>query len=346
MEPIRRLLLILPVLLVVLLSGCQNAFGYINSRWISEIDLTYNSIESQAETAPFESRIFKDGEFIKTMASAMNTSKRIAGELDYDADFSMKLVYGDGYTEDFILGLGQEEGSSGLLLSAERNGTGYKVSAKNADKLRKLIFSGGSPAAAKSEAEEASVVTQGPVTVSRNDLYPVTGNKEFLNLQLLKGSYSEDWSIASPLAGRSWSGQFRLAITDEQGAALGTFALSRHFTEELSFGDLFQIQFADYNGDGNPDFTVGQYGSSNGSLFKLFTVKPDHSIQELQIKGAASGLFISSPDRYSVKLDVIEGGFRADHYDNALGRQVETSYRWDGAAFQEVAGESTDKRGM
>jgi hypothetical protein len=180
-EPIRRLLLILPVLLVVLLSGCQNAFGYINARWISEIDLTYDS--GEAETAPFESMIFKDGEFIKTMASAMNTSTRIAGELDYDADFRMKLVYGDG----------------------------------------------------------------------------------------------------------------------------------------------------------NPDFTVGQYGSGNGSLFKLFTLRPDHTIRELQIKGAASGLFISSPDRYSVKLDAAEGGFLAGHYDNALGQQIETAYRWDGAAFQEVS---------
>lgn len=77
------------------------------------------------------------------MAAAMNSSKRIAGELDYDADFRMKLVYDDGYTEDYILGLGREEGNSGLLLSAERSGTEYTVSASNADNLRKLIFNGG-----------------------------------------------------------------------------------------------------------------------------------------------------------------------------------------------------------
>lgn len=337
MEPIRARLLILCILLAGLLSGCQNAFGYIQARWISEIDLTYNTSVGRADTPPFESKAFSDDEFIKTMASAMNSSKRIPGELDYDADFRMKLVYEDGYSEDYILGLGRAAGNSGLLLSAERSGTGYTVSAENADALRKLIFSGGGAAAAQDEAAGSSVETRGPVTVSRNDLFPVTGNKEFLNLQLLKGTYSEDWSTPSPLAGRSWSGQFRLEITDEQGEALGTFALSRHFPEELRFGDLFQIQFADYNGDGQPDFTIGQYGSGNGSVFKLFTLQPDQTIRELQIKGAASGLFISSADRYSVKLDAIEGGFRASHYDNALGRQVETAYRWDGAAFQEVA---------
>lgn len=338
--PIRRLLLkvsVVSVLMAVLLSGCQNAFGYINERWISEIDLTYNASEGRAEAAPFESKAFSDEEFIKTMASAMNSSKRIPGDLDYDADFRMKLVYADGDSEDYILGLGRKTGNSGLLLSAERSATGYTVSAENADALRRMIFSGGGGAVARDEAARSRVETKGPVTVSRNDLFPVTGKREFLNLQLLQGSYSEDWSTPSPLAGRSWSGQFRLEMTDEHGEALGSFALSRHFPEELRFGDLFQIQFADYNGDGQPDFTIGQYGSGNGSVFKLFTLQPDHTIRELQIRGAVSGLFISSVDRYSVKLEQVEGGFRASHYDNASGRELETTYRWDGAAFQEAA---------
>lgn len=338
MEPIRRRLLFLPVLLAVLLTGCQNAFGYINSRWISEISLTYKNMAGRGEAAPFESRTFTDPEFIRTMAEAMNTSKRISGDLDYDANFDFELVYGDGYTEDYILNLSAQEGRPALLLPAKHSSNGYTVSVRNADKLRKLIFSTGSAAAASLEKAGAQVQTQGPVTVSRNDLLPVTGRSEFLNVQLLDGSYREDWSSASQLAGRSWSGQFRLEIANELGEAVGTFALSRHFSEELSFGDLFQIRFGDYNGDGNPDFTIGQYGSSNGSLFKLFTLGPDHSIRELQIKGAASGLFISSPDRYSVKLDEVDGGFKASHYDNSLGKQVEIIYHWDGNAFEESAG--------
>jgi hypothetical protein len=271
------------------------------------------------------------------MAAAMNTSKRISGDLDYDANFDIKLRYGDGYTEDFILSLSEQEGRTGLLLPAEHSSNGYTVSAKNADKLRKLIFGEPGSTAALSEAAAASVETQGPVTVSRNELFPVTGQREFLNLQLLQGSYSEDWSSPSPLGGRSWSGEFRLELTDEQGDILSTFKLSKAFPEVLSFGDLFRIQFADYNGDGNPDFTIGQYGSSNGSMFKLFTINPDHSIGELPVKGAASGLFISSPDRYSVKLDLAADGFRAGHYDNSTGKQAETAYRWDGSAFEEAA---------
>lgn len=333
----RRLLLILPVLLAVLLSGCQNAFGYINARWISEVSMTYKNMQGRKETAPFESRQFTNPEFIRTLAAAMNTSKRISGDLDYDANFNFTLLYGDGYEEDYILNLSEQEGRTALLLPAEHSSNGYTVSAKSADKLRKYIFGDESNPAADSAAAAASVVTQGPVTVSRNELFPVTGQNEFLDLQLVKGSYSEDWSVPSPLAGRSWSGQFRLELTDEQGKILSTFGLSQAFPEELRFGDLFQLQFADYNGDGNPDFTIGQYGSSNASVFKLFTLHPDHSISELPVTGAASGLLISSPDRYSVKLERTGGGFRTSHYDNSTGKQVETPYRWDGAAFEEAA---------
>ncbi|MNC14575.1 hypothetical protein D3C75_623590 [compost metagenome] len=274
------------------------------------------------------------------MADAMNGSKRLQNDLYHGAEFKMKLTFGDGYTEDYILNLGDAKGKQGLLVPAENSTKGYTLSAKNADKLRKLVYGEtGSAADAGSEAAEASVTVKGPVTVSRNDLFPVTGNHEFLDLQLLQGQYSEDWTASSASGGRSWSGEFRLVVTDEQGQALSTFALSRHFSEELHFGELFQIQFGDYNGDGNPDFTIGQYGSSNGSVVKLFTLNPDHSIQELHIQGAQE-LFISSPDRYSMKLDEAEGGFKASHYDNALGRQVEALYRWDGTVFQQLDTES------
>ncbi|MBW4083061.1 hypothetical protein [Paenibacillus sp. S150] len=322
------------ILLAVLLSGCQNAFGFINAKWISEITLDYEPLDGKQAAGPFESRTFTDPAFIKVMADAMNGSKRIQGKLDYGVEFRMKLTYGDGYTEGYILNLGEDRGNRGLLVPEDNSGKGYSVSVKNADKLRKLVYdeeSSGADAGGL-EAAQASVTVNGPVTVSRNDLLPVTGMHRYLNLQLLQGQYSEDWTTPSALGGRSWSGTFRLAVSDEQGEAISSFALSRYFTEELSFGELFQIRFGDYNGDGNPDFTIGQYGSSNGSFFKLFTLNMDnYSIRELNIQGATE-LFISSEDRHSVKLGQVDGGFKAGRYDNALGKQVEDLYRWDGNA--------------
>lgn len=335
MEPIRRFLLIVPVLLVLLLSGCQNAFGYINARWISEISLVYQPEGGLTEEMPFESKTFTDAASIKTMADAMNKSKKFAEAPADNANIKMKLVFGDGYTEEYSLDLMEEEGQAALLRSAKHTGKSYSISANNADKLRTLIYSGGhSTASSKAQMKEGNVTVQGPVTLSRNEFITLTGSPQFLNLQLFDGRYTEDWTTPSPDAGRSWSGQFQLTVTGEQGEILNSYALSEQFEEELSFGDLFQIQFGDYNSDGNPDFTIGQYGSSNGSFYKLFTLNKDNSIEELHITGI-SALFISSPERYSVKLEEIDGGFSASHYDNTLGKQVDNTYLWNGSAFQQ-----------
>lgn len=333
-EPIRRFLLSIPVLLALVLGGCQNAFGFINARWISEISLVYQPGDGKAEAAPFDTILLKDAPSIKTMSDAMNNSKIISGGSAGQPNISMKLIYGDGYTEDYGMELGEKAGQTALLRSARHTGKDYIISVKQADKLRKLIYrTGDSAAADRSPAKEAVITVNGPVTLSRNELLPVTGKPQFLSLQLLDGHYSEDWSAASPATGRIWSGQFGLVVTDEQGLTVSTFVLSDVFKEEMSFGQQFQIRFGDYNDDGNPDFTIGQYGSSNGSFYKLFTLNKDNSIEQLHITGI-SELFISSPERYSVKLEEIDGGFSASYYDNALGKQVDNTYLWQGSAFQ------------
>ncbi|WP_148449078.1 hypothetical protein [Paenibacillus ihuae] len=332
MELIRRFLLIVPLLLTVLLTGCQNAYGFINARWITEIHLEYSPLDREQKEAPFESKIFTDALFIKDVADAMNSSKRILGDLDYDYDFRMKLTYGDGYTEDYIVNLGSAKGNPGLLLSADRSSTGYTIPVKYADRLRTDIF-GGEQAAP--EAEGATITLDSPFSLSRNPLISVTGQPESLNLELINGKYSEDWTEPSPLAGRNWSGQYRLTVTGEQGDILSTYPLSGQYRETLAFDGFFQIEFGDYNGDGNPDFTIGQYGSSNGNVFKLFTLNKDRSIEELPVNHTPE-LFVSASGKYSVKLTETAGGFKASHYDNSLGKQVENTYRWVGAAFQKV----------
>ncbi|WP_139084800.1 hypothetical protein [Bacillus sp. FJAT-27264] len=127
---------------MMVLSGCQNAFGYINARWIDEISLTYHQLDQQTEqqAANVEPKSISDAALIKTVAEAMNKSKRIQGELDYAPDFIMKLVYGDGYTEEYALGLGKEKGHNGLLVASVNSGKGYSIPAKHADKLRDMIY--------------------------------------------------------------------------------------------------------------------------------------------------------------------------------------------------------------
>ncbi|WHH58574.1 hypothetical protein [Petroclostridium sp. X23] len=40
----------------------------------------------------------------------------------------------------------------------------------------------------------------------------------------------------------------------------------------MIFNRTFLLQFEDYNSDGFPDFVIGQYGSSNGNLYRLLTI--------------------------------------------------------------------------
>jgi len=335
---IRRLLLIVPVLLVIILSGCQNAFGFINENWLAEVTLTYREYDAKpAEEAPFETKAFADSAFIKTMAEAMNKSKRLMGKIDYSPDFEMVLNYDDGYTEKYFLALGSKAGHPGLLVASDKRGYAYNIPVKNADRLRAFIFgAAGASGNAGAGKDKSSLTASGTVTLSHNELFPVTGRREFLDLRLVKGEYSEDWITPGPLAGSSWSGIFQLVVSDEQGKALSTFPLSGHFTEELLFNDFFQIQFDDYNGDGHPDFTIGQYGTSNGSFYKLFTLGSNNVIEELKFE-PVQDLFISSPERYSLKLDKVDNlSFKKNYYNNASGKQVEEVYRWDGKVFRKL----------
>lgn len=337
---IRHLLCVVSLLLVMVLSGCKNDVGFINARWIAGVSLipVTTTDQKQADHPEHsETLMLKDSALIKTLAEAMNKSNKLLGELDWAPEFKMKLVYGDGYSKDYYIAIGDEPGYRGVFTTAENGGQGYSIPVKNSDQLRKLIFGTANNAnIEQTESLESSVKVTGPVTISYNDLSPVTTRAVFLNLQLLDGTYSEDWTTPGPLMGRNWSGRFGLAVIDDQGRTLNSFPLSEQFDDPLIFNDFFQIQFEDYNGDGDLDFTIGQNGSSNGYFYKLFTLRKNNSIEELEIK-PESDLFISSPKGYSIKLDKVDDhSFKRSYYDNVAGKQMEDIFQWDGSAFQKL----------
>ncbi len=184
--------------------------------------------------------------------------------------------------------------------------------------------------AASSSAPNTIRIT-GPFTLSRNDLFPFTNKQEYLSVVLMSGKYSEDWN-PGPLMGRNWEGEFQLQLTDEDGKVISSADLNRFFKEGLVFNSFFDIDFDDYNGDGNVDFTIGQYASSNGNLFKLFTLEKSGKIEELPIKGHQE-LLVSAAERYSVKLTKTKTGFSSTYYDNRIEKHVKQSFVWNGKSF-------------
>jgi hypothetical protein len=181
-----------------------------------------------------------------------------------------------------------------------------------------------------STASDTILVT-GPLTLSRNDLFQLTEKQEYLSVVLTSGKYFEDWS-PGPLMGRNWKGEFQIQLSNENGEVKSAVELTDYFYDEIVFNSFFDIDFDDYNGDGNIDFTIGQYASSNGSIFKLFTLDHSGRIEELPIKGHHE-IFVSGTGRYSTKLANNQFGFSSTYYDNSIGKDVTQSFVWNGKEF-------------
>ncbi|RIX51432.1 hypothetical protein D3P08_16065 [Paenibacillus nanensis] len=187
-----------------------------------------------------------------------------------------------------------------------------------------------------------TIVAEGPLTLSRNDLFQLTKKQEYLSVVLKNGTYFEDWS-PGPLMGRNWEGEFEIQLSNENGEVKSAVELNGYFNGEMVFNSFFDIDFDDYNGDGNIDFTIGQYASSNGGIFKLFTLDQSGRIAELPIKGHHE-LFVSGTGRYSTKLAKNKFGFSSTYYDNSIGKDVIQSFVWNGKEFvsESEFGQPTD----
>lgn len=61
-------------------------------------------------------------------------------------------------------------------------------------------------------------------------------------------------------------------------------------TKKLSFCDKeWRVFTKDYNGDGRIDFNLGQYRTSNGWLYWLFTISPLGKVSLLKVSKSACG---------------------------------------------------------
>ncbi len=200
-------------------------------------------------------------------------------------------------------------------------------SSKNSVGTASLNASGGN------KEDSPDIIIQSPMTLSNNDLFPINGEHQYLRLKMIKGKYYEDWTPGAYM-GTIWEGYFIIGLSDESGNVISQNDLSKIYKESLIFNSSFEIQFDDYNDDGDIDFTIGQYTSSNGRDYKLFTIRKDGKIEELPVEDYFS-LFISSTTGfYSTKLTKIDNiTFKVEYYDNSKGKNLEDSFKWDGNKF-------------
>jgi hypothetical protein len=159
--------------------------------------------------------------------------------------------------------------------------------------------------------------------------YDQNGDMEKLYVRMVKGELKKE-TEPGPFKGTYWQGEFRLELVAQNGTLLQTFDLNPTFGgEPLIFvqNRRFDISFEDYNNDGYPDFSIGQYLSSNGFTYNLYSLKPNG------IALIHRDLF-TADGRYSILYEKAGNtSFKNRYYDNAKGADVETLFTWQGERF-------------
>lgn len=183
----------------------------------------------------------------------------------------------------------------------------------------------------KSTIGTPDIVIQSPMTISNSEC-AFKGETVYLRLKMMKGRYYEDWNPGA-IMGSIREGQFSAELADETDKTIAITDISSMYDEPLVFNSTFDLEFDDYNNDGDPDFTIGQYGSSNGNLYRIFTLRKNGKIEPLPVKDHTDLFISSTTGYYSTQLNKIDAtSFEVEYYDNTKGTFDDT-YKWDGKQF-------------
>ena len=243
-------------------------------------------------------------------------------DLAYNLSFSVPL----GEKDDGYIGMVKK------MLSAEKQEADTTQKGSNSTPAIASVQNGNSAVIPSATDKKPEIDIQSPMTLS-NSICTFKGQSAYLRLKMVKGRYYEDWNPGAYM-GTLWEGSFVIELADESGRTIAETDISKMFSGPLTFKSSFNLEFDDYNNDGDPDFTIGQYASSNGRVYKLFTLRKDGKVEELPVKDHPD-LFVSdTTGYYSTKLNKIDGTtFEIESYDNSVPATFHDSYQWDGKRF-------------
>ncbi|PYG90395.1 beta-lactamase regulating signal transducer with metallopeptidase domain [Ruminiclostridium sufflavum DSM 19573] len=163
------------------------------------------------------------------------------------------------------------------------------------------------------------VIAENTVTLSNGKIVSV-------RLVMTDGEYFDE-EYAGAGGGtypENYQGSYEIQILNSDGKLIS----KKNFENEgqpANFAGRFNLLFDDYNNDKNPDFSIGQWGSSSMNIYWLYTIMPDGTV-----KNIISEAFAHSSHAFSVKFDKDKAsGFYAQFYNNAIGETLTTHYVWD-----------------
>ena len=158
------------------------------------------------------------------------------------------------------------------------------------------------------------------------------GAEERLVIRMTKGVKREE-TEPGPFMGTVREGDVRIELLDAGGAVLHARDVNPDFGgQPLVFDERrdFTLWIDDYNGDGRPEFTLGQYMSSNGFAYSLYDVSADG------IRLLWAGIY-SGVQAYSKTFRRIGArAFENDFYNMETGLHEKSVYVWQDGRYVRV----------
>jgi hypothetical protein len=312
---------------LVLATGCSLRTDPVKD-W-KQIDIAESKNSSSASPLLIGSITTKE-QFQKFM-NAIQTAVKIEGTLSLarSSDYDFTVITNNNGKHIYQIWV--KDQSSMYIDMGQGTGTGYTMTPQGKEAILSLLREAGAETADSKGSQVKATELAGAILANEPIANESMKGKK-LQLRMIEGTYVEE-KEPGPFMGWNWRGKFQLELLGEQDKLISSFDVNKAFQgEPLNFQKKFSIRFDDYNDDGNPDFAIGQYASSNLYVYSLFTIKSGE-IELLPIKGV-SDLF-SSQREYSILFDKVNAGiFKTVFYDNSKGHDVQQFFAWKGDGFE------------
>lgn len=152
------------------------------------------------------------------------------------------------------------------------------------------------------------------------------GSKAEVKLVMTQGEKAsgEDIGFGGGIAEENYIGDCEIQVYSN-GNIITRSRINRD--EKFIFNKVpFEINFSDVNGDKNPDFSIGQWGSSSIGLYTVYSIDEMRRVWQISDTDAVASSEYTADNIYSVAFKSEAGKIATAIYDNASGEMRAVLY--------------------
>lgn len=164
-----------------------------------------------------------------------------------------------------------------------------------------------------------------------------------ITLLMTEGQYyTEDQTApGGGIYKENYEGEYVIQLRDADDETVDEFSLNEDWGyEKINFPGEFALCVSDYNRDGFPDFTIGNYASSSMNSFWLYSIDENGKIYNI-------GEFLSLSKEFSVFPEQEQGSSNiyVTVWNIARGEEEQMEYIWSEEAGKYINKDSTNAEG-